>query len=306
MQQPCRRVSREASGIQTQALFQTAFCERTAQQLLAMATSFGEQLRAAREARNITLRDVSEQTRISMRYLEAIETDDYSRLPGGIFNKSFIKSYARHIGFNENEALEGYARAAREQGESPDEVTSTPYQPRVYTDDSTRSPIVTALLTVIILAVLSLGVYAGLHWYLRQRNNNERTDNNAAAALQSNTQNPALNQSNGNPNAQNAASTSSSTAATANSNFDVLIKARGTKVWIRAKADDGDTTEATLQPNETKEFKPQQALKLNYAKVNASALDVTINGRAAKVPQDSKGILAEMLITKENYQQQLQ
>lgn len=271
-----------------------------------MATSFGEQLRAAREARNITLRDVSEQTRISMRYLEAIETDDYSRLPGGIFNKSFIKSYARHIGFNENEALEGYARAAHEQGESPDEVTSTPYQPRVYTDDSTRSPIVTALLTVIILAVLSLGVYAGLHWYLRQRNNNERTDNNAAAALQSNTQNAAPNQSNNNLNAQNAAGLSSSTAATANANFDVLIKARGTKVWIRAKTDDGDATEATLLPNETKAFKPQQALKLNYAKVNASALDVTINGRPAKVPQDSKGILAEMLITKENYQQQLQ
>ncbi len=273
-----------------------------------MATSFGEQLRAAREARNITLRDVSEQTRISMRYLEAIETDDYSRLPGGIFNKSFIKSYARHIGFNENEALEGYARAAREQGESPDEVASTPYQPRVYTDDSTRSPIVTALLTVIILAVLSLGVYAGLHWYLRQRNNNNaRMDNNAVTAVvQSNTQNAAPVQSNGIPNAQNAASTSSSPAAAANANFDVQIKARGTKVWIRAKADNGETTESTLLPNETKEFKPQQALKLNFAKVNASALDVTINGRPAKVPQDSKGVLAEMVITKENYQQQLQ
>lgn len=271
-----------------------------------MATSFGEQLRAAREARNITLRDVSEQTRISMRYLEAIETDDYSRLPGGIFNKSFIKSYARYIGFNENEALEGYARAAREQGESPDEVTSTPYQPRVYTDDSTRSPIVTALLTVIILAVLSLGVYAGLHWYLRQRNGNARMDNNAAAVVQTTTQNAAPNQSNNNPNAQNAAGLSSSTAATANANFNILIKARGTKVWIRAKADDGDATEATLLPNETKEFRPQQSLKLNYAKVNSSALDVTINGRPAKVPEESKGILAEMLITKENYQQQLQ
>lgn len=271
-----------------------------------MAASFGEQLRAAREARNISLREISEQTRISMRYLEAIETDDYQRLPGGIFNKSFIKSYARYIHFDEDEALEGYTRTAREQGESPDEVASTPYQPRVYTDDSTRSPIVTGLLTVIILAVISLGVYAGLHWYLRQRNANAPRDNNAATRIvQTNTQTAALNQSNSNPNAQTAAATSLPSAS-ANADLNIQIKARGIKIWIRAKPDDGNTTEATLQPNESKEFKPQQALRLNYAKVNASALEVTINGRAAKVPNDSKGVLAEMLITKENYQQQLQ
>jgi cytoskeleton protein RodZ len=272
-----------------------------------MAASFGEQLRTAREARNISLREVSEQTRISMRYLEAIETDDYQRLPGGIFNKSFIKSYARYIHFNEDEALEGYTRTAREQGESPDEVASTPYQPRVYTDDSARSPIVTGLLTVVILAVISLGVYAGLHWYLRQRNANAPRDNNAAATIvQTNTQTAALNQPNSNPNAQTAPTTSLSPPTAANTDFNIQIKARGTKVWIRAKPDDGNTTEATLLPNESKEFKPQQALRLNYAKVNAPALEVTINGRAAKVPNDSKGVLAEMLITKENYQQQLQ
>ena len=272
-----------------------------------MAASFGEQLRAAREARNISLREVSEQTRISMRYLEAIETDDYQRLPGGIFNKSFIKSYARYINFNEDEALEGYARTAREQGDSPDEVASTPYQPRVYTDDSTRSPIVTGLLTVIILAVLSLGVYAGLHWYLRQRNVNAPRDNKANATLvQTNTQTAALNQSNSNPNAQTAPIASPSTSASAQADLNIQVKARGIKVWIRAKPDDGNTTEATLQPNESKEFKAQQTLRLNYAKVNAAALEVTINGRTAKVPNDSKGVLAEMLITKENYQQQLQ
>jgi cytoskeletal protein RodZ len=79
-----------------------------------MAASFGEELRLAREARNITLRQISDQTRISIRYLEAIEANDYKRLPGGIFNKSFIKAYAKYIGFDEKEALEAYARTARE------------------------------------------------------------------------------------------------------------------------------------------------------------------------------------------------
>src|SRR5918999_1004852 len=97
-----------------------------------MTPSFGEQLRLAREARGISLREISEQTRISTRYLEAIEADDYKRLPGGIFNRSFIKAYAKQIGFDEKAALEGYMRTAREQGE--DEVTTTPYKSHVYTD----------------------------------------------------------------------------------------------------------------------------------------------------------------------------
>ena len=126
-------------------------------------------MRLAREARGISLREISEQTRISIRYLEAIEADDYKRLPGGIFNRSFVKAYARHVGFDEKEAVEGYLRVAREHGESPDEVTTTPYQSHVFTDgDRTRSPLVTLLLTILILGVLVLGVYAGRHWWQRQ------------------------------------------------------------------------------------------------------------------------------------------
>jgi hypothetical protein len=55
-----------------------------------MSETIGEKLRLARETRGIALRDISEQTRISIRYLEAIETDDFQRLPGGIFNRSLF------------------------------------------------------------------------------------------------------------------------------------------------------------------------------------------------------------------------
>ena len=134
-----------------------------------MAITIGEKLRLAREERGISLRDISEQTRISMRYLEAIETDDYKRLPGGIFNKSFIKSYARYIGYDEREAIEGYANTLREKGESPDEPQSIRPKSLVYTDaSSNRSPLVTLLLAIFILAILSLGAIAALHWYQRR------------------------------------------------------------------------------------------------------------------------------------------
>ena len=121
-------------------------------------------MRLARETRGIALRDISEQTRISMRYLEAIETDDYRRLPGGIFNRSFIRAYAKFVGYDEQEAIDEYAR----EQESNNEVAVKPYKSLVYTDTGGgRSPLVTLLLAVIILAVLSLLVWTGLHFYQR-------------------------------------------------------------------------------------------------------------------------------------------
>jgi len=136
-----------------------------------MAESIGEKLRLAREARGIVLRDISEQTRISIRYLEAIEKDDFRRLPGGIFNRSFIRAYAKFIGYDENNALEDYARTLRERGQSDDEGSRV-HQSLVYTDDGgshSRSPLITLLLAIIILAALSLAVWAVLHFYQRSQ-----------------------------------------------------------------------------------------------------------------------------------------
>ena len=136
-----------------------------------MAESIGEKLRLAREERGIALRDISEQTRISIRYLEAIETDDYRRLPGGIFNRSFIRAYAKFIGYDEHNALEDYARTLRERGESDDEGSKL-HQSLVYTDDAashSRSPLKTLLLAILILAALSAAVWAALHFYQKSQ-----------------------------------------------------------------------------------------------------------------------------------------
>jgi cytoskeleton protein RodZ len=134
-----------------------------------MAAGIGEKLRLEREARGIALRDISEQTRISMRYLEGIEADDYRRLPGGIFNRSFIRAYAKFIGYDEHEAIEEYTRTLRDQGESTDESSTKTFRSVVYTDGGphNRSPLLTLLLAAVILAILSLGVWAGLHFYQR-------------------------------------------------------------------------------------------------------------------------------------------
>ena len=136
---------------------------------LKMAESIGEKLRLARETRGIALRDISEQTRISMRYLEAIESDDYRRLPGGIFNRSFVRAYAKSIGYDEQEAIDDYVRMMREQGDSGDDVSTKPFGSLVYLEGSphSRSPLMTLLLAIVILAILTACIFAGLHFYRR-------------------------------------------------------------------------------------------------------------------------------------------
>ena len=115
------------------------------------------------------LREICDQTRISVHYLEAIEANDYKRLPGGVFNRSFIKAYAKCVGYDERKAIEGYTRYLREHGESTDDVSTHPHQSKVYTDTpATRSPILTVLLAILILALLTGAALAALYWFQRR------------------------------------------------------------------------------------------------------------------------------------------
>jgi len=75
--------------------------------------SFGEQLRRAREARNISLQEIAASTKISSRALQALESEDFQQLPGGIFNKGFVRAYARYVGLDEEKMLAAYMDAAK-------------------------------------------------------------------------------------------------------------------------------------------------------------------------------------------------
>jgi len=74
----------------------------------AQVPSFGEYLKRERELREISLREISDDTKVSFRYLEALEEDNASRLPAPVFIKGFIRSYAQYIGLDPDEALLRY------------------------------------------------------------------------------------------------------------------------------------------------------------------------------------------------------
>ena len=62
--------------------------------------SFGERLRRERELRGVDLRDVAETTKISLRFLQALESDRVDILPGGIFPRAFVRQYASYLGLD--------------------------------------------------------------------------------------------------------------------------------------------------------------------------------------------------------------
>jgi cytoskeletal protein RodZ len=68
-------------------------------------TGFGEHLRREREMRGVSLEEISVATKISIRFLQAIENEELSKLPGGIFTRSFVRTYARYLGLDEERVL---------------------------------------------------------------------------------------------------------------------------------------------------------------------------------------------------------
>lgn len=69
---------------------------------------FGAKLREARERRGVSLRQIANATKISIGALEALERNDISRLPGGIFSRAFVRSYAIEVGLDPDKAIQEF------------------------------------------------------------------------------------------------------------------------------------------------------------------------------------------------------
>jgi cytoskeletal protein RodZ len=74
--------------------------------------TFGEDLRREREIRGISLKEISDATKISKRFLEQIEKNDYRTLPAPVFTRGFVREYARYLGLNAEEMVSRYNHAA--------------------------------------------------------------------------------------------------------------------------------------------------------------------------------------------------
>jgi cytoskeleton protein RodZ len=84
------------------------------------SVSFGSDLREERERRGVGLSAIAERTKVSERYLRALESDQHDQLPGGIFNKGMVRGYCQQLELDERDWLSRFAASIESAGGEPD------------------------------------------------------------------------------------------------------------------------------------------------------------------------------------------
>jgi cytoskeleton protein RodZ len=129
--------------------------------------SFGEQLRQARESQNITLQEIAATTKISSRSLQALESEQFDQLPGGIFNKGFVRAYARYVGLDEEKMLAAYLEVAKHDASSDTDMVTVSNQIAAARKPAEESRIGGTTLMGVLAVIVAL-VLGGL-WYREHR-----------------------------------------------------------------------------------------------------------------------------------------
>ena len=139
-------------------------------------TSIGETLRRERQKRNLNLNQVSKELKISTRFLEAIESEEFELLPGGVFAKSFVRQYARLLNVDEEEAAAEVQRSLAPSPEPPlPEIPvrtapppATDFAPRVESISNRHSISGSWLPALVLVVAVMLGCSLVYGWWQRE------------------------------------------------------------------------------------------------------------------------------------------
>jgi hypothetical protein len=139
--------------------------------------SFGEELRREREIRGISLKEIADATKISKRFLEAIERNDHKTLPAPVFTRGFVREYARYLGLNSEEMVNRYNFAAvgddRIEQSAHLERLTTPQAPPLPNKKAPKVSIPPAYArvdrNVYLLIIVVIALAAVSYWALKHR-----------------------------------------------------------------------------------------------------------------------------------------
>lgn len=127
-------------------------------------SDFGAHLKQARERRGISLRQIASSTKISTVALEALERGDFSKLPGGIFSRAFVRAYAVEVGLEPDQTLAEFDKALgtfvdqRDEDADRQEVTA---DDRQFLEQQRKA----AIALRVVLVVLAVLIIAAIVWW---------------------------------------------------------------------------------------------------------------------------------------------
>ncbi|MCI0490823.1 MAG: helix-turn-helix domain-containing protein [Blastocatellia bacterium] len=269
--------------------------------------TLGEELKRRREERDIPLADISEATKIGTRFLKAIESNNFSTLPGGIFTRSFIRAYAKAVGMNEDEAIGLYQQQTAVQREEPQPQTviEQPLRPAQQPSRSNpptirRAPTQTSWPTIIITGGIIIFLAIIVFAIVKKLNEGSRESvttptNNSSVAQRNETPSPA-------PQTGPAKDQPSAQPPSVPKGDQLIVKIEATEsdLWTRYQVDEAQPVTMTLKPGEAQDLPPaQNQVKLNIG--NRAALKLVINDReVTSFPPDTKLFAAQVTISRDN------
>ena len=269
---------------------------------------FGGTLRSARERKGISLRHIANATKISMGALEALERNDFSRLPGGIFSRSFVRAYAQEVGLDPDQTVSEFLKEAGESFEPPPAVAQEdspmlPDRPDPALDfrQGWRPTRIfglgtwTALLLFIVVPLAIWGTYRAMN-----RAAPEAAQPAAATVAQPQPQTP-----------QTPAPTGGEQTPPATGPIPDLEPGQPMRIvltpnsscWVELTVDGTVRVSREMQAGEREMHEIRDGALLRVG--NAAAMSFTINGRASK-PIGAAGAVETLRISRSNFKDFIQ
>ena len=280
--------------------------------------SFGENLRREREMRGVTLEEIAAATKISVRFLAAIEAEEFSKLPGGIFTRSFLRTYAKYLGLDEERVLAEFQLIAGPVQEV--DLARAPIRRPSAATQGSRTP----LLALLVATVLLAGGYALFRYSRRAADvfsNVSRATSvipsppaavpapapEAANALPSTAPSTApsaapnaggISETPGQPLPPVPATTTPSTTSSglpAAPGMLTLQVAAAERSWVAVEADGKTVLQRVLNPNEVETLQARESFAVTTG--NAQGIILTLNGETLK-PLGRRGEVKSMRLSR--------
>jgi cytoskeleton protein RodZ len=245
--------------------------------------TFGERLKRERELREVSFDEVSKATRIAPRFLEALENEQWEKLPGGVFGRGFVRSIARYLGLSEENLLSEYDLA---RGES-----ASPALQKAEERIPSPPKWIPAVAVLALLAVLAGLIAGGRYAWKAYQAHRAQKKSSAIVSLPAATQSQNLPDSVASPNA--AAENSAPSA------LDLSISASGS-THVRVVADDSLVFDGELASGESRQFSATDRMEVTAADPSAVLLD--LNGQTV-APLGEPGSSGTIVLTKKDPRQ---
>jgi cytoskeleton protein RodZ len=247
---------------------------------------FGSTLKAARERRGVSLRHIANATKISVGALEALERNDISRLPGGIYGRAFVRSFALEVGLDPEKTIEQFIAEFPQASVTAGHHAAEQQEHEEEAHDSNQR----TATTFVRLIVISVVIVGGLVYYGTRRSAAPPPDPGAAPTGQAQASTTAPPQS-----------AAAGTEAASNERLTVALVATG-PCWVSAIVDGQRLVAREFQTGERIAFDAESSVVLTAG--DSGAISVTLNGEEAR-RLGAPGQLVTVRVTPDNFREYL-